>query len=34
MVDTIVSEFGDTDELIASVHKELLALRADRKSVV
>lgn len=28
MVGTIVSEFGDTDELIASVHKELVALRA------
>ncbi|MCO5216668.1 MAG: hypothetical protein M9953_11045 [Thermomicrobiales bacterium] len=28
MVGTIVSEFGDTDELIQSVHKELLALRA------
>lgn len=30
MVGTIVSEFGDTDELIASVHKELEALRAGR----
>lgn len=28
MVGTIVSEFGDTDELIASVQSELLALRA------
>lgn len=28
MVGTIVSEFGDSDELIKSVHKELLALRA------
>lgn len=28
MVGTIVSEFGDTDELIASVHEELMALRA------
>lgn len=28
MVGTIVSEFGDTDELVSSVHKELLALRA------
>lgn len=27
MVGTIVSEFGDTGELIASVHKELVALR-------
>lgn len=28
MVDTIVSELGNTDDLIKSVHKELLALRA------
>lgn len=28
MVGTIVSEFGDTEELIASVHEELVALRA------
>lgn len=27
MVDTIASALGDTDELIASVHKELVALR-------
>lgn len=27
MVGTIVSEFGDTEELIASVHEELVALR-------
>lgn len=28
MVGTIVSEFGDTEELVSSVHKELVALRA------
>lgn len=29
MVGTIVSEFGDTEELISSVHEELLALRGE-----